>query len=141
MTHAVGFEGHDDVEAVAGDALVVGGVIVTGEGVVLAAVGCDDVIRCSRKWAIPEAPRGSSAEPTRYQTIWVTTGARRSVMTTTCMPLRRVKVSGTSNAKAAGAVAKVATRSAAATTIPLMRLPIGCLIMMNAPTSRSCATV
>ncbi len=44
-------------------------------------------IRCSRKWAMPETPLGSSAAPTLYQTMWVTTGARWSGMTaTTSMP-------------------------------------------------------
>ena len=33
-------------------------------------------IRCSRKCAIPDWPGGSSAAPTRYQTMCVTTGAR-----------------------------------------------------------------
>src|SRR5262245_66331384 len=48
-------------------------------------------MRCSRKWAIPEVPGGSSAEPTLYQLMWVTTGVRRSGMTTTSSPLARVK--------------------------------------------------
>src|SRR5437868_12657187 len=51
-------------------------------------------IRCSRKWASPDLPGVSSAEPTLYQTIWVTTGVRWSGITTTCMPLPRVKVVG-----------------------------------------------
>ena len=36
---------------------------------------------------MPDLPCGSSAEPLRYQTICVTTGARRSGMTTTVRPL------------------------------------------------------
>ena len=36
---------------------------------------------------MPDFAHGSSAAPTRYQTMWVTTGVRRSGMTTTCMPL------------------------------------------------------
>src|SRR5690606_4267398 len=47
-------------------------------------------IRCSRKWAMPDTPGGSSAAPTRYQTMCVTTGARWSGTTTTCMPLDKV---------------------------------------------------
>ena len=58
-------------------------------------------IRCSRKWAMPDTPRGSSAAPTRYHTIWVTTGARLSGTTTTCMPLASVN----SVAKVLGAAA------------------------------------
>src|SRR3954447_767352 len=51
-------------------------------------------IRCSRKCASPDLPGVSSAEPTLYQIIWVTTGVRWSGITTTCMPLARVKVVG-----------------------------------------------
>ena len=40
---------------------------------------------------MPELPGGSSAEPTLYQTMWVTTGVRRSGMTTTSRPLASVK--------------------------------------------------
>src|SRR6478735_5517338 len=40
---------------------------------------------------MPDWPSGSSAEPLRYQTMWVTTGTRRSGMTTTSRPLSRVK--------------------------------------------------
>ncbi len=36
---------------------------------------------------MPETPGGSSAPPTLYQIIWVTTGARWSGMTTTVRPL------------------------------------------------------
>ena len=43
-------------------------------------------IKCSRKCAMPDLPGGSSAEPLRYQTICVTTGARRSGMTTISRP-------------------------------------------------------
>src|SRR5688572_18599776 len=48
-------------------------------------------MRCSRKWAMPDCPSGSSAEPLRYHTMWVTTGTRRSGMTTTSRPLSRAK--------------------------------------------------
>ena len=51
-------------------------------------------IRCSRKCAMPEIPGCSSAEPTLYQTIWVTTGARWFSTSTTCIPLSRVTVCG-----------------------------------------------
>jgi hypothetical protein len=34
----------------------------------VAILSVDLNIRCSRKWAMPETPGGSSAEPTRYQT-------------------------------------------------------------------------
>src|SRR3989304_9430603 len=47
-------------------------------------------IRCSRKWAMPETPLGSSAAPTLYQTMCVTTGARWSGMTTTSSPFASV---------------------------------------------------
>ena len=40
---------------------------------------------------MPDLPGGSSAEPLRYQTMWVTTGARRSGMTTTVSPLSSLK--------------------------------------------------
>ena len=40
---------------------------------------------------MPDLPAGSSAEPTLYQTICVTTGVRWSGTTTTCSPLARVK--------------------------------------------------
>jgi hypothetical protein len=43
-----------------------------------APAGCRSVplnMRCSRKWAIPDWPIGSSAEPLRYQTMCVATGA------------------------------------------------------------------
>src|SRR5208282_1128522 len=46
---------------------------------------------CSRKRAMPDLPTGSSAAPLRYQTMWVTTGARRSGMTTTSRPFASVK--------------------------------------------------
>ena len=36
---------------------------------------------------MPDWPAVSSAAPTLYQTMWVTTGARWSGMTTTCIPL------------------------------------------------------
>src|SRR5947209_6179843 len=48
-------------------------------------------IRCSRKWASPDLPGVSSAEPTLYQIMWVTTGARWSGITTTSSPFDRVK--------------------------------------------------
>ena len=49
-------------------------------------------IRCSRKCAMPDLPGGSSAAPLRYQTMWVTTGARWSGMTTTSRPFFKVKL-------------------------------------------------
>src|SRR3954452_24025867 len=61
--------------------------------------GCAAVplnIRCSRKCASPDLPGASSAEPTLYQIICVTTGVRWSGITTTCMPLASVKVAGRS---------------------------------------------
>src|SRR5262249_26892999 len=48
-------------------------------------------MRCSRKCARPVFPAVSSAEPTLYQTMWVTTGVRWSGMTTTSRPFSRVK--------------------------------------------------
>ncbi len=41
---------------------------------------------------MPDLPGGSSAAPTLYQTMWVTTGARWSGMTTTSRPLARLKL-------------------------------------------------
>ena len=76
--------------------------------------------RCSRKWASPDLPGVSSAEPTRYQTMWVTTGVRRSGITTTSRPLARVKwvISGPGAAlpglgPASRVMAKAATAKAA----------------------------
>src|SRR6188472_4172513 len=63
-------------------------------------------IRCSRKWARPDLPGVSSAEPTLYQIIWVTTGVRRSGMTTTCRPLGRVNVVGRSDVTVVWALAR-----------------------------------
>ena len=40
---------------------------------------------------MPDWPTGSSAEPLRYQTMWVTTGARWSGTTTTSRPLASLK--------------------------------------------------
>src|SRR5437660_11675522 len=51
-------------------------------------------IRCSRKWASPDLPGVSSAEPTLYQIISVTTGVRWSGITTTWRPLLSVKLAG-----------------------------------------------
>src|SRR5229473_7756306 len=48
-------------------------------------------IRCSRKCASPDLPGVSSADPTRYQIMWVTTGVRWSGMITTSRPLSRVR--------------------------------------------------
>src|SRR3954451_4081535 len=50
-------------------------------------------MRCSRKCAMPDLPRGSSAPPTLYHTIWVTTGARWLGMTTTSSRCGRVNPS------------------------------------------------
>src|SRR5688572_6004414 len=43
-------------------------------------------MRCSKKCARPDLPGASSADPTRYQSMCVTTGARWSGINTTCMP-------------------------------------------------------
>src|SRR6266540_3796484 len=51
-------------------------------------------IRCSRKCARPDLPGVSSAAPTRYQSMWVTTGARWSGITTTWRPLASTKSVG-----------------------------------------------
>ena len=89
IRHAVRFHLHHEGKTVRGDALEIGGDVVIGEGIVLAALAAMSLenwpggiisvplnIRCSRKWAMPEEPCGSSAEPARYQIICVTTGAR-----------------------------------------------------------------
>ena len=39
---------------------------------------------------MPDFPAGSSAEPTLYQIMWVTTGVRRSGTTTSWSPLASV---------------------------------------------------
>ncbi len=41
---------------------------------------------------MPDLPGGSSAAPTLYQSMWVTTGVRRSGITTTSRPLASLKV-------------------------------------------------
>ena len=41
---------------------------------------------------MPDCPGGSSAEPTLYQTMWVTTGARWSSITTPMSPFGSVKL-------------------------------------------------
>src|SRR5215469_7507108 len=73
-------------------------------------------IRCSRKWASPDLPGVSSAEPTLYQSMWVTTGVRWSGMTTTSRPFESVKLviwgpipawAGAASAAARTAVASV----------------------------------
>src|SRR2546423_14417640 len=43
-------------------------------------------MRCSKKCARPDLPGVSSADPTRYQSMCVTTGARWSGINTTCRP-------------------------------------------------------
>src|SRR5665213_1559788 len=48
-------------------------------------------IKCSRKCASPDLPGVSSAAPTLYQIMWVTTGARWSGMTTSSSPFAKVK--------------------------------------------------
>src|SRR4026209_2392308 len=53
-------------------------------------------IRCSRKCASPDLPGVSSAEPTLYQIIWVTTGGRGSGIPRPCRPLSSVKLAGRS---------------------------------------------
>ena len=50
-------------------------------------------IRCSNRWAKPLRPLGSSLLPTWYQMLTATTGALRSVCTTTRRPFGRVKLS------------------------------------------------
>src|SRR6266566_4916080 len=76
-------------------------------------------IRCSRKCASPDLPAVSSAEPTRYQIMWVTTGARWSGMTTTSRPFGRVKWEIWGALAAAGAMgpAAFATRTNAARAV------------------------
>ena len=87
---AVGFERHHFLEVLARNALEKAGIIIGGEGILLPAdvshglqrTGCRGSravplnIRCSRKCARPDFPAVSSAPPTLYQIIWVTTGAR-----------------------------------------------------------------
>src|ERR1700752_148521 len=74
--------------------------------------------RCSRKWASPDLPGVSSAEPTLYQSMWVTTGARRSGMTTTSSPLASLKweIGGPDVGSARASTAKATTVASAART-------------------------
>src|SRR6478609_7579997 len=67
-------------------------------------------MRCSRKWAKPDLPGVSSAAPTLYQIMCVTTGARWSGMTTSSNPLASVKlaISGPACWAASGEAASAA---------------------------------
>src|SRR5262245_505404 len=80
-------------------------------------------IRCSRKCASPDLPGVSSAEPTLYQIMWVTTGARWSGMTTTWRPFGRVKsvILGAPAATGVMAPAAFATRASAASVVRVLR--------------------
>ncbi len=51
---------------------------------------------------MPDLPRGSSAAPTRYQTMCVTMGAEWFATTTTCRPLASVKLVGSNTRASAG---------------------------------------
>src|SRR5215468_9424992 len=79
-------------------------------------------IRCSRKCASPDLPGVSSAEPTLYQIMWVTTGARWSGMTTTWRPFGRVKsvILGAPAATGAMAPAAVAAKASAASVVRVL---------------------
>ena len=87
--HPVGLEGHAGLEVLFGDLLEIGGEIVAGEGVLYAAdLGNEFRERALgmafrafehemfKEMGDPGLTGGSSAEPLRYQTMWVTTGAR-----------------------------------------------------------------
>src|SRR5450755_1331838 len=76
-------------------------------------------IKCSRKCARPDLPGVSSAAPTLYQIMWVTTGARRSGMTTSCSPFASVKLA--TGAPVGSAEAVPATRAAAMSAAAPMR--------------------
>src|SRR5579871_1670972 len=66
---------------------------------------------------MPDLPRGSSAEPTWYHTIWVTIGARMLVMTTTSSPLASLKVVGLNTlARVGGATSAAETDTSPART-------------------------
>ena len=54
---------------------------------------------------MPDWPGGSSAEPTLYQTICVTTGARWSSITTPVSPFGSVKLGDAASGAAAGSAA------------------------------------
>jgi hypothetical protein len=122
---------HDEAQPVLGDLLVENGVIVGGEGVVVAAVARDRLrvavarqrprvprnIMCSKKCASPEMPGGSSTAPTLNQSISVTTGARRSGTTTTCRPFCSTNWK-TLAGWAGTARASAAAKSSAQTAIP-----------------------
>ena len=66
---------------------------------------------------MPDLPGGSSAAPTMYHTMWLTTGTRWLDTTTTRMPLSRVKVSGLKT-PAGPASPAVAVRSWPAHAVP-----------------------
>ena len=86
---------------------------------------------------MPDLPGGSSAAPTRYHTMWTTTGARRLVTTTTCMPLASVKVSGSNTAAPRdGAPASAATRTARAQRAFETIISISVAVRANAPVVR-----
>src|SRR4029453_3816387 len=80
-------------------------------------------IRCSRECASPDLPGVSSAEPTLYQTMWVTTGARWSGMTTTWRPFGKGKsvILGALAATGVMAPAAFATRASAASVVRVLR--------------------
>src|SRR5215475_8478531 len=59
-------------------------------------------IRCSRKCASPDLPGVSSAAPTLYQIMCVTTGARWSGMTTSSSPLASVELATSGPAASEG---------------------------------------
>ena len=74
---------------------------------------------------MPALPGGSSAAPTLYQTMWVTTGARWSGITTTCMPLSSVnEVTSMSSARAGDATAASNRRTGANRLRKVMSIPM-----------------
>ena len=81
-------------------------------------------IRCSRKCASPDLPGVSSAAPTLYQIMWVTTGARWSGMTISSNPFARVKseILAPVGSAASDGVASAAARTA---------MPAGKIIRFN----------
>src|SRR4029077_18120392 len=76
-------------------------------------------MRCSRKCAKPDLPGVSSAAPTLYQIMCVTTGARWSGMTTSSNPLARVKCATSVPACSAASEGTIAAESAMSATFVL----------------------
>src|SRR5712692_4595114 len=95
---------------------------------------------CSRKCAMPVAPRSSLREPTRYQTWTVTIGLRWSSRRSTRRPLSSVVATTTSAASAVAGSERVSARRVAAMRLTpfsvssgVMRRPALLLLILLVP--------